>query len=74
VDRAATDPEVQGWISRHHRQIDSRFYTCAADVYRGLADLYVDDPRFAATYDAVRPGLARFLRAAMRVYAETLPS
>ena len=72
MDREPADPEVQGWVARHHRQIDERFYKCSAEIYRGLANMYVDDPRFTATYDAVKPGLAKFLREAMLVYADTI--
>ena len=34
-----------------------------------LGEMYVADPRFAATYDRVRPGLAVFLRDAIRIRA-----
>ena len=72
TDRAPADPEVQKWVGRHHRQINDRFYTCTPEIYHGLADAYVDDPRFAAFYDKVKPGLARFMREAMHVYADAL--
>ena len=36
--------------------------------------MYVADPRFAATYDRVRPGLARFMRDAIRVSAGMPPA
>lgn len=32
------------------------------DVHRGPADLYVADARFTAHYEAVAPGLARYVR------------
>ena len=38
-------------------------YSVAA--HRGLAQMYVDDPRFAAYYDNVAPGAAIFLRDAL---------
>ena len=72
MDRDPADPEVQRWVGRHHRQINDRFYACGPEVYRGLGDLYADDPRFTAVYDNVKPGLARFLRDAMHVYSRTL--
>ena len=72
MDRDPADPDVQQWVARHHRQIDDRFYTCTPEVYRGLGDMYVDDARFTAFYDRVKPGLAPFLRDAMHVYADTL--
>ena len=34
-----------------------------------LGEMYVADPRFAATYDRVQPGLAEFLRDAIRIRA-----
>jgi DNA-binding transcriptional MerR regulator len=72
MGRPPADPEVQDWIGRHHRQINDRFYTCSAQVYRGLADAYVEDARFAAFYDKVKPGLARFMREAMHAYCDAL--
>lgn len=72
VDRDPADPEVQRWIDRHYRQIKDNFYTPTAEVYRGLGDLYVEDSRFTENYDRVKPGLAKFVRAAMQVYADNL--
>lgn len=42
-----------------------------APAFAGLGRMYVDDPRFTATYDRVSPGLAEYYRDAMAVYAET---
>jgi DNA-binding transcriptional MerR regulator len=72
TDRDPADAEVQRWIARHHGQIDARFYTCPPAIYRALGDGYVDDPRFTAFYERVKPGLARFMRDAMHVYADRL--
>lgn len=38
------------------------------EAHMAMAQMYVDDPRFTAHYDAVAPGAAVFLRDAMRVY------
>lgn len=38
------------------------------DAYAGLADLYVDDPRYRATFDQIHPRLATFVRDAMKLY------
>jgi hypothetical protein len=32
--------------------------------------VYVDDPRFAAYYDAIEPGAAAFLRDAVLIFTE----
>jgi len=63
------DPAVQDTVARHHVWA-SRFWTPGRDAYVGLGQMYVDDERFTATYDAVSPGLAGYLRDAIAVYAE----
>lgn len=70
MDRDPADPEVQQWIGKWHRLINDRFYTCSLEVFRGLGDLYVQDERFTATYDNVKPGLAQFMQKAMHAYAD----
>lgn len=70
MDRDPADPEVQQWVGKHHQMINDRFYTCSLQVYRGLGDLYVQDERFTANYEKVKPGLAAFMRAAMHVYCD----
>lgn len=63
------DPRVQELVRRHHAQV-AVFWTPNRASYTGLGQMYVDDPRFTATYDAVTPGLAAYLRDAMTVFAE----
>ena len=40
------------------------------EAHVGLAQMYVDDPRFAAYYDAIAPGCAQFLRDAIVSYCK----
>ena len=68
---AADDPRVQAVTAEHYRWV-CQFWTPGADEFAGLGDLYVDHPDFAARYDAVRPGLAAYVRDAMAVYAVTV--
>jgi DNA-binding transcriptional MerR regulator len=68
VDRAPGDAEVQKVIARHHAWIEN-FYPCSAEIYRGLAQTYVEHPEFRAFYEKVRPGLASFMSEAMNTYA-----
>lgn len=72
MDRDPADPAVQAAIQRHHQQINDRFYTCSTAVYRGLGEMYVQDERFTANIDKVKPGLARFMNQAMQVYCDRL--
>lgn len=36
----------------------------------GLAQMYVDDPRFSEYYDKIAPGCAAFLRDAVIIYCK----
>ena len=38
------------------------------EAHAGLAQMYVDDPRFTAYYDEKQPGAAEFLRDAVNIY------
>jgi len=49
----------------HRRHIDRWFYPCSPEMHRQLAQMYVDDPRFAANYDNKAKGLAEFVRDAV---------
>lgn len=63
------DAEVMDIVERHRLSIDRWFYPCSTAMHRGLADLYESDQRFADNIDKARPGLAKFLVAAIRANA-----
>ncbi|WP_062386076.1 MerR family transcriptional regulator [Demequina iriomotensis] len=72
---ADADPaaaEVQALVARHHAWV-SLFWTPGREAYAGLGRMYVDDPRFRATYDKNGDGTAALLRDAIAIHAETLP-
>jgi hypothetical protein len=56
----------------HRQHIDRRFYSCSPEMHRGLGDLYVSDPRYAATYDESlgAPGLSAYVRDAIHANAD----
>jgi DNA-binding transcriptional MerR regulator len=66
-----TDPAVRDLVARHHAWV-ALSWTPDAAAYRGLAAMYVEDPRFTATYDAVAPGLAAYLRDAVDAHADAV--
>lgn len=66
----AGSPTTMALAEEHRGHISRWFYDCGYEMHRGLADLYVDDPRFTATYDAVAPGLARYIRDAIHANAQ----
>ena len=65
---AADDPRTQEVTAGHYAWV-CQFWTPSAEAFAGLGDLYVDHPDFHARYDAVRPGLAEYVRDAMAAYA-----
>lgn len=65
------DPAVRDLVARHHAWV-ARFWTPDAEAYRALGATYVDDARFAATYDGVAPGLAAYLRDAIDAHADAV--
>ncbi len=54
---------------RHRRHVCERFSEMSHAMHRSVSQLYVDDPRFTATYEAVAPGLAAYVRDAVHANA-----
>lgn len=67
--KGAASPEVQELISEWRAGIN-RFYDTTLEICRGLAQMYVDDPRFTAYYDKYESGLAVFMRDAIFYYCD----
>lgn len=62
---APTDPEVQAAVEAHRAHLERWFYPCSKQMHKGLGEMYVADPRFAANLDKVAAGFAQFLRDAI---------
>ncbi len=60
---------VQELIARHYAGLRA-FYEPNLELYKGLANMYVDDPRFKANYEKVADGLAEFMRDGMLCFIE----
>lgn len=65
---APDDPDVQAAIGEYQAYINKYFYACDTDRLRGLAEIWVHDPRFANNYEKVREGGAEFVREAVNIY------
>jgi len=65
----ADSAEVQQWMAALHEHFNV-FYTCTLEIFRGLGDLYVNDPKFRATFTKIDPELPEFLQKAMAIYAD----
>jgi len=68
MGRSPSDPGVQALVKRFHEYMSTNFYACSLEMLSGLGDMYVSDHRFTATYDKVKPGLALFIRDAIKSY------
>ena len=64
----AASAKAQEAAELHRRWLSLTWAQYSPAAHRGLAQLYVDDQRFRAHYDADQPGMAAFLRDAIHIY------
>ena len=58
-------------LAEEHRQHISRwFYDCGHDQHRGLAEMYISDPRYTAPYDEIEPGFSQYVHDAILANAD----
>jgi DNA-binding transcriptional MerR regulator len=69
MPKGASDPLVQTVVARWHKHMQY-FWPPNDEQLLGLADLYNNDPRFKANYEKAAPGLAEFMRKAVKVYVK----
>ena len=68
---AAPDSEqAMDAAEANRRVIEKWFYDLDHGFHRGLADMYVSDPRFTTTYEDQAPGLARYVHDAIHANAD----
>lgn len=56
----ADDPRVMDLAEQGRLQIDTWFYPCSHEMHAGLAEMYIADPRFTATYEKTHEGMAQY--------------
>jgi DNA-binding transcriptional MerR regulator len=66
---APDSPAAMDGAEAHRQHIGRWFYDCTTEIHVGLAEMYVADPRFTATYEKVAPGLAQYLHDAIKANA-----
>lgn len=69
MDKGPTSPEFQQLIAQHFESL-SAWYEPNFEMYRGLAKMYVEDPRFTAYYEKYRPGLAQIFSQGMLYFIQ----
>jgi hypothetical protein len=58
-------------LAEAHRQHLIRwFYDCGYGMHRGLAELYISDPRYMASYDEIEPGFSQYVHDAIMANAD----
>lgn len=62
----ADDPRAMDAVDRARLQIDQWFYPCSLEMHAGLAEMYIADPRFTATYEKIHVGMAQYVHDAIK--------
>lgn len=57
---APEDPRAMDVVEKARLQIDQWFYPCSREMHCNLAEMYIADPRFTATYEKMREGMAQW--------------
>ncbi len=66
---AADSPQALELAEEHRQAISRWFYECSYEIHTGLADMYVNDERFTARYERLKPGMAHYLHDAIHANA-----
>jgi DNA-binding transcriptional MerR regulator len=66
----ADSPDALAAAEAHRRHIEAWFYDLDHSFHRGLADMYLADPRFTKTYEDIAPGLAAYVHDAIHANAD----
>ena len=67
---APDDPRATDAVEQHRLLIDEWFYPCPVEMHEQLGRMYVEDARFSATYESIRPGMAEYVRDAIAANAQ----
>ena len=61
----ADSVEAMDVAEEARRQICRWFYDCPRDMHAGIAEMYISDRRYTQTYEALAPGLAKYVHDAV---------
>lgn len=67
----ATSEAAMDAAEAHRQHITAWSYDCGYDIHRGLAWMYVEDPRFTAHYEQLAEGLATYVHDAIVASADS---
>jgi len=69
MSKGPKSSEIQKLIAHHYANL-CHFYEPNPEMYRGLGQMYANDPRFTAHYEKYAPGLAQFMRDAIAAFCD----
>lgn len=72
-DQPVDSPEVQVQIANHYQFIQ-KFWGCTGEIiesYKGLGQLYIDDPAYSTVDGVTDLAFSEFMRNAMHYYADS---
>jgi hypothetical protein len=61
----ADSEQAMDLAEEHRRSINDTYYECGYEMHRGLAAMYLADPRFTRNYENLATGLAQYLHDAI---------
>lgn len=64
-----SSPETQQNIDLYFQYMQN-FYVCTPDIFKGLAEMYISDPRFTKYYEDIAPNLSNYINQAMLHYVQ----
>ncbi len=64
------DQDIQQAVGDYYAFLNNKFYTCNVEFLRNLADMWVEDTRFAVNYERIREGGAEFVRDAVHIFCD----
>ena len=70
----ATSDVAMDLAEAHRQHISRWFYDCGYDMHRGLAEMYISDPRYTEPYDKIAPGFSHYVHDAIIANADRAQS
>ncbi|WP_245808382.1 MerR family transcriptional regulator [Deinococcus hopiensis] len=67
---APESPKAQAVAAAHREHFHRRYYDCSPEMFRSLAQMWVEDERFTHNIDKAGPGLAAYQSAAAVAWAD----
>lgn len=70
VGEPATGPVATELAEAYRLHLSRWFYDCSHEMHRGIAELFVSDPRYGKTWDEIEPGFTQYVHDAIVANAD----